>query len=102
MSEAPKRGTPEYTWWSAGAHAEVDARRDGRSKAGLQVRSLVDAIAEHRHEMDEAQIATDVFSIYTLAGQPFRTRLRLALWVLRNGEKRAQHKPQVRRPEGDM
>ncbi|MGW1039341.1 hypothetical protein [Streptomyces sp. NPDC002547] len=96
MESIPQRGTREYTWWSAGAQAEAQARREGRSKAGLEVRGYVDAIAEHRHEMDHADIAFNVFAVFGLAGQsfrPLRARARLALWVLRDGQGRARHRP---------
>ncbi|WP_435215890.1 hypothetical protein [Streptomyces sp. bgisy034] len=99
MTTLPKRGTREYEWWSAGAHAEADARREGRSKAGLGVLSFVDALAEHHHEMDDAEIAATTFSIYALAGQPLRARMRYALWVLRDGKGRARRRPRTARKE---
>ncbi|MGW5737003.1 MULTISPECIES: hypothetical protein [Streptomyces] len=88
----PQRGTLEYQWWSAGAHAEAEARREGRTKAGLNVRSFVDGLAEH-HPYDERDIAYYVFSVFGLAGQPLRARIRLALWTLRGGKGRARHTP---------
>jgi hypothetical protein len=81
----PERGTREYEWWSAGAHAEAAARREGRTKAGLDVLSFVDGLAEHWHECDERDIARIVFRVFGFGGQPLRARARLALWVLRNG-----------------
>jgi len=78
QSKLPDRDTREYEWWLAGATAEVEARKEGRSKPGLQVRSFVDGLAEHYGELDEAQIAAFVFKVYT-AGLPLRIRIRLAL-----------------------
>lgn len=92
MHEAPKRGTPEYEWWMAGATAEAALRREGRSKAGLDVMSLADALAEHHHEMDHTTIATTIFRIYGLAGQPLSARLRLALWIVRGGRGRPRRR----------
>ncbi|WP_416983539.1 hypothetical protein [Streptomyces sp. T028] len=89
----PKRGTREYDWWTAGAIAEAEARREGRSKAGLDVLSYVDAVAEHRPDRDHVDIALDVFSIFGLAGQSLRSRLRFAVWVLRDGRGRARRRP---------
>lgn len=94
----PQRGTPEYRWWSEGAEAEAKARREGRSKAGRDVTSFVDRLAEHHHEMDYADIAFRVFAIFGLADLQFdslRARARLALWVLRNGKGRARRKPRA-------
>ncbi|QFR00730.1 hypothetical protein F9278_36250 [Streptomyces phaeolivaceus] len=93
--EAPKYGTAEYRLWAAGAEAEAKARREGRSKAGLEVLGYVDALAEHRSEMDHTDIAFRVFAVFGLAGLAFdswRARARLALWVLRNGKGRARRK----------
>lgn len=78
----PTAGTPEYTWWLAGANDEAHARRDGRSADGLQVLDLVDGLAEHHHEMDSAEIAATTAWII-LTGQPLRTRLKLALRLLK-------------------
>jgi hypothetical protein len=89
--EIPKRGTPEYGWWAAGAEAEAQSRLEGRSKAGRDVTSFVDALAEHHHEMDYADIAVYVFGVFGLTERRFRTlwaRTRLALWVLRKGKGR--------------
>lgn len=94
--DAPKYGTPEYRLWAAGAVAEAKARREGRSKAGLNVLDYVDALAEHRSEMDHADIAFNVFAVFGLADlsfRSFRDRARLALWVLRDGKGRARPKP---------
>lgn len=85
MEAPPQHGTQEYTWWSRGAHAEADARKEGRSEAGLKVRSWVDGLAQHSPHLDEVGIATRTYLIYVLAGRPLRKRLRLALWVLRGG-----------------
>ncbi|MDT0477388.1 hypothetical protein RM863_35230 [Streptomyces sp. DSM 41014] len=79
---APERGTREYEWWSAGAHAEAAARKEGRSAAGLNVLSLVDAFAEHHHGMSETEIAGAVLRIYGVP-LPLRERLRLAARILR-------------------
>jgi hypothetical protein len=94
--DIPKRGTPERHWWTAGAEAEAKARREGRSKAGLDVLGYVDALAENRSEMDHADIAFNVFAVFGLSDLSFdswRARARLALWVLRNGKGRARRKP---------
>lgn len=87
----PKYGTPEYKLWAEGAEAEAKARMEGRSKAGRDVTSFVDGIAEHHHEMDYAEIAVWVFGVFGLTdsrAQTVRSRLRLALWVLRKGKGR--------------
>ncbi|WP_055526025.1 hypothetical protein [Streptomyces graminilatus] len=89
----PKRGTPEYKWHLAGALDEAEARREGRSKDALDVRSYVDAIAKHHRDHDHVDIALDVFSAFALVGQPLRARLRFALWVLRDGKGRARRRP---------
>lgn len=94
--DAPKYGTADYRLWAAGAEAEAKARNEGRSKAGRDVTSFVDALAEHHHEMDYADIAFHVFAVFGLADLSFdswRARARLALWVLRNGKGRARRKP---------
>lgn len=85
MDTPPQQGTPERTWWSAGAYAEAAARNAGRSEAGLKVRSFVDALAKHDHDKDARAIAKTIFSVYVLAGQSLTKRLLLALWVLRGG-----------------
>jgi hypothetical protein len=90
--EAPRYGTPEYRLWAAGAEAEAKARREGRSKAGRDVESFVDALAEHHHEMDHADIACWTFSVFGLTHErckPLRMRIQMALWVLRGGKGRA-------------
>lgn len=94
--DVPKRGTPERQWWTAGAEAEAKARRDGRTKAGRHILDYVDALAEHHHEMDHADIAFNVFAVFGLADLSFRTwrdRARLAVWVLRDGKGRARRRP---------
>lgn len=85
MQAPPRQGTPEYTWWSRGAHAEAAARDEGRSTAGLKMRSWADALAQCNHELDEQGIATRTFSVYVVGGAPLVKRLLLALWVLRGG-----------------
>lgn len=82
-SKIPAKGTEAYGWWRAGAQAEAQARREGRSKAGLEVRSFVDAVAESHREQSTADIATLTYSIYVLAGMPLRQRARRAWRVLR-------------------
>jgi hypothetical protein len=88
MPEIPRRGTREYEWWTAGALAEAKAQLEGRSTAGLSVLSLVDAFAENRPTLNEAQIAAGVFRIF--AGGRSRSlwcRLRLAWWLLSDSSK---------------
>lgn len=86
----PRRGSAEERWWLAGAKAEARLREEGRSDAGRQVADFVDAIAraEHHHRDSEADIARFTFNVFALAGTSFRQRLRLALWVLRDGKGR--------------
>jgi len=77
-TKIPARGTREYDWWYAGAHAEVDARKEGRSSHGLDMVNFMDALAKHKHELSQAQMAAYVFRVYT-ADLPLWKRIRLAL-----------------------
>lgn len=81
--EVPATGTPEHAWWYEGCTAEARARREGRSKAGLDVLGLVDGFAEHWPHLDAADIATRTFDIFTLAGMPLHRRIRTAIKVLK-------------------
>lgn len=81
--EVPAMGTPEYAWWYEGCAAEARARREGRSKAGLDVLELVDGFAENWPHLDAAGIAARTFDIFTLAGMPLRRRIRTAIKVVR-------------------
>jgi hypothetical protein len=81
--EVPARGTPEYAWWYEGCEAEARARKEGRTKAGLEVRELVDGFAENWPHLDAAGIAACTFSIFALAGMPLRRRVRTAIKVLK-------------------
>ncbi|MCX5601610.1 hypothetical protein OOK29_26010 [Streptomyces phaeochromogenes] len=92
----PERGTPEHRWWVAGAEAEAAARRAGRSKAGLQVLSLADALAKHHQAMDEAEIAATIFRICALPGTGYRHRVRLSLWILHGARGPAPRTAQTR------
>lgn len=80
--EIPRAGTPEYRWWLAGARAEANAWKEGRSEAGLEVRELVDTLAEHRHDLGKPELAALTFEIFA-AGLPFRRRLALAWQAIR-------------------
>ncbi len=91
--EAPKYGTADYRLWAAGAEAEARARREGRSKAGRDVTSFVDALAEHHHEKDYAEIAEWTFRVFALADTSLGQRIRYALWILRDGKGRARRRP---------
>ncbi|SFF11299.1 hypothetical protein SAMN05216251_108209 [Actinacidiphila alni] len=73
-AELPARGTPEYRWWMAGAEAEAAARKEGRSKAGLAVRDLVDGLAEHQPDMTEADIAALVAYVFGATETPIPTQ----------------------------
>lgn len=83
-TDPPKRGTPEYEWWAQGALAEVQARKDGRSKAGLAVRSFVDALAKRDHDLTEADIAEHVYQVYALAGRSRWQQVKLLLRLFRD------------------
>jgi hypothetical protein len=82
MPEIPKDGTPEYRWWLAGAMAEADACKEGRSPAGLAVLEVVDALAQARPFLSEAEIAAFTFEIFA-ASLPLRQRIRLAWKAIR-------------------
>lgn len=81
--EVPPMGTPEYAWWYEGCTAEARARREGRTKDGLDVLELVDGFAENWPHLDAADIAARTFDIFTLAGMPLRRRIRTAVKVLK-------------------
>ena len=78
----PPSHTEEYRWWREGANAEARAMSEGRSKAGLRVRDIVDALAEHHQEFDEIDIAVYVLHVH-IAHLSRRERLRLAWKALR-------------------
>jgi hypothetical protein len=87
MADIPAYGTRDYRLWEAGALAEVHARKEGRSAAGLEVLSYVDALARTRpgrDDLSESEIATRVFYVYT-AGLPFWRRVRLAWRAVSRG-----------------
>jgi hypothetical protein len=77
MLHAPQRGTEAYRWWQQGATDEAKTRDEGRTKAGRDVRDLVDALAVHHHELDEIGMVTWAFYICA-AGLPLWQRLWIA------------------------
>ena len=81
----PAAGTPEYTWWSAGASADTNARNEDLSADVLDARTCLEGLARMRRTTGQAATArllTDVAYIH-LAGLPFRNRLRAALKLIR-------------------
>lgn len=83
--QIPARGTDEYRWWRAGAHAEARARAEARNTDHRKLYDFVDSItsAGHWAHHSEARIAWTTFDVFALADAPLRQRLRWAWRVLR-------------------
>jgi hypothetical protein len=74
-------GTQAYRWWVAGAQAEVDARREDCTAAGLEILDIADSLAR-RDGLDGVDIAEYIFRIYA-SHLPLRRRIVLAWKTIR-------------------
>lgn len=80
MITPPAAGTSQHKWWIAGATAEAQARKEGRSDAGLELLEFVDSLAENWHHLGRAEIAAFAFSVYTADLSLWRRIVLLFRW----------------------
>lgn len=96
-SFVPPRDTEAYRWWERGAEAEAQARRDGRSKATLDLLDVVDGLGQHHRDWSAARLAMASYVIYA-GHMPWWQQLRLwwSMWW-RSRPPRRQRKRHLRR-----
>jgi hypothetical protein len=82
--QAPEWGTPERSWWSAGAAAEARLRYEGTTADGRQFLSCVEAMAQGGSSPTE--MVAWLGAVFCCE-QPWRERLRIAWRIWRSASR---------------
>lgn len=77
----PDHQSQEYLWWSAGAKAEAETRKEGLSQAGAEVSETADALAKLHPLLSRAELASRIALVFTAGNRKARWRLiRRLIW----------------------